>query len=65
MKFIPLKADLGHLFVGNFYPCRVLIGVQLALHPQARLGRGGRNQLNDNFVTDQRLASPVLANERE
>ena len=56
MKFIPLKAALGHLLVGNFDPSRVEMGVQLTFHPQAGLRRGGRDQLDHHFVTRQRLA---------
>ena len=49
----------------GFDSLRVLPGVQTALHLEPGLGSGGRDQIDDHLVTDERFAAPVLGNERE
>src|SRR4051794_21222904 len=62
---IPPKIDLLHLLLRDLDPRGIDTLVQFAGDPQARLGRRRRNEVDDRLVTHQRLASPVLADERE
>ena len=50
----------SHLFIGHLTTRKVAIRVELALHRQARLGRGRSNQFEDHRVARERLAAPVL-----
>jgi Endosomal/lysosomal potassium channel TMEM175 len=65
MEGISLEPQLRHLLIGNLDPCRIGIGIELAFHGETGLRRGGSDQINDDLVTDQRRAPPVLADERE
>ena len=65
MERVSSKSEFGHLLVGNLDPCRVDIRVKAAFHGQTCLGSGGGNEVDDDFMTDQRFAPPVLADERE
>ena len=51
--------------VGDLDPVRIRIRIETAFHFQSCLGRGRRNQVDDDFVADQWFATPVLADERE
>jgi hypothetical protein len=65
MKLVSSEMEFGHLLVGHLQPRRILVGVELAFHRQAGGGGSGCNKVDDDFMTDERLASPVLADERE
>jgi hypothetical protein len=54
------KVDLGHLGVGNPSPFRIGPFIEPTLNSQPRLGRGGRDQLDNDLMRHQRLAPPVL-----
>jgi hypothetical protein len=63
VKWVSLKIQGGHLLWGNLDSCRINVGVQLAANLQTVFGGGGGNQLDDDFVTDERFAAPVLTDE--
>ena len=46
-------------------PGRVSVGVQLALNPQPRPGRGRPDQVHHHLVAHQRLSAPVLTDRGE
>ena len=52
-----LVRHLGTLFIG--------VPVQAALHGEAGLRGSAGDQLHDDLVCQQRLAAPVLGDERE
>ncbi len=60
MKGVWQDGKRSHLFIGHFTTRKIAIGVELALHRQARLGRGRSDQFEDHRVADERLAAPVL-----
>lgn len=62
MKGVADKREQGHLFIGNLATRWIGVGVELALHHEASLGRGGGDQGEDHRIAEQWLASPVLAN---
>ena len=65
MELFSPKLEFRHLLVGHFESRLVDIGVDLAFHGQASLRGGCSDQVNDDLMTDQRFAAPVLADERE
>src|SRR5580700_3808318 len=65
MKLVSSEMEFGHLLVGYLQPRRILVGVELAFYCQAGGGGSGCNKVDDDFMTDERLAPPVLADERE
>ena len=65
MKLVSPELEFGHLLVGNFQPRRISVGVELAFHRQAGGGGCGGNEVDYDFMTDKRLAPPVLTDERE
>ena len=54
------KVDLSHLRVGNPSAFRIGPFIEPTRNPQPRLGRGGRDQLNNDLMRHQGLAPPVL-----
>jgi len=65
VEFVALEVDGVHLGIGDFDAGGIGIGVDLAAHLEAGIGRGGGDQLDDGLIADQRPASPVLRDERE
>ena len=63
VKLVSPELEFSHLLVGNLEAGWIGIGVEFALHRQARRRCGGSNEVDDDFMTDQRLASPILADE--
>ena len=59
------ELDVIELLVGHLDSGLILIRVQdcLDFEPGARLG--ATNQVDDSFIIDQRLSSPVQTDERE
>src|SRR3954451_12073154 len=57
--------DRSHLAVADFDPRRIRGGVDLTLDAQPGARGGSGDQLHDGLITDQRLAAPVLGDERE
>ena len=56
MEFGAFDVDGGHLGCGDDNAFGVLAGVELAAHGEAGLGRGGRDQLDNRAIVDERLA---------
>jgi hypothetical protein len=65
VKRVGLEVDLSDLLVGDAAPLGVATVVDLASHAQTGLRRGRRDEAHDDLMGDQRLASPVLRDERE
>src|SRR5512135_3434057 len=65
MECVPPQSDLPHLFLRDLDPRGIDTLIEFACDFQTRLGRRRCNEVDDRLVTDQRLASPVLADERE
>src|ERR1700753_1757700 len=65
MEFVVGDVDRLHLLFGYLDTLWVEAGVHLTTGFEAGLGRGGSDQLDDHRVADQRLATPVLADESE
>ena len=60
---IGAELDGGEFLLSNFDAFRILSRIQLTLHAKAGFGCGRGNQVDDDFMTDQRLATPVLRDE--
>ena len=65
MEFFSPKLEFRHLLIGHFESRLVDVGVDLAFHGEAGLGGCCGDQVDDDLMTDQRLAAPVLTDERE
>ena len=65
MELFSSKLEFSHLLIGHLEPRLVHIGVDFALHRQPRLCGGCSDQVDDDLMTDQRLAAPVLSDEGE
>src|ERR1700736_5313014 len=59
------QVDASEIGVGDFDAGRISVGVDLGMNLEAGFGGGSSDQLNDDLVADERLAAPVLGNERE
>jgi len=62
---ITIDVDRIHLHIGNPDGFGITVLVEVASHIQPTFGRCGPNELDDDFVADKRLASPVLCDECE
>src|SRR6516164_7625060 len=69
---VPLAVELGafdvdggHLGVGYDNAAGVLAGVEFTAHGETGFSGGGRDQLDDDPVADERFGAPVLADEGE
>ena len=65
MKSVGLESYLFELFVGYGNTFGIRIGVQLGMYDQSLGSARMSNQFNDGLQGRQRLASPVLRDERE
>ena len=65
MERVPLQPEFGHLSICDLYSCRIGVRVEIALHGQACPGGRAGDEVDDDFMADQRPASPVLADKRE
>ena len=63
VKRIRSKPYVLQLSFAHFDAVGIRVGVELSPDLQASLRAGGRNQLYDDRMTDQRLASPILTDE--
>ena len=65
MELFSPKLEFRHLLVGNSEALRIDIVVDLAFHGQA-VRRGGRgDEVDNDLVADEWLATPVLADKGE
>src|ERR1700752_584820 len=60
-----LDVDGGHLGIRYDNAAGILAGVELAAHGEAGFGGGGRDQLDDDAISDEWFGAPVLADEGE
>ena len=65
MELFSPKLEFGHLLVGNLEALQIDIGVDLAFHGQAGRRCGCGDEVDDDLMADEWLATPVLADERE
>jgi len=65
MELFPPKLEFSHLLIGYLESRLVDVGVDFALHRESCLCGGCGDQVDDDLMTDQRLAAPVLTDERE
>jgi len=65
MKPIALDADGCDILVRNLDAFGIRAGIDFSPNPQSSLGGGGRDQIDDHFVTDHGFAASVLTNEGE
>ena len=65
MERLGAKRERVHSMPADLDAGGIGSGVQTRAHPKARGGRRRGNELHDDFVGDEGLAPPVLADERE
>ncbi len=65
MKSIAHNVDLLHFFAADLAPVRILPTIQTAFDFQPFGRRRLRDQVNDGFIINQRLPSPIEGDERE
>jgi len=65
MESVWLYLDGSKLLLADLDPFRVFSGIQLALNAQSGFCGGSGDQVDDHFMAHQRLAKPVLRDERE
>ena len=65
MELGPFDVEGGDLGVGHDNAAGVSAGVEFTAHGEAGFGGSGRDQLDNHPIADQRLGTPVLADERE
>src|SRR5260370_29876566 len=61
MELFSPKLEFRHLLVGNPEALRIDIGVDLAFHGQAGRRGGCGDEVDNDLVADEWLATPVLA----
>jgi hypothetical protein len=61
MKLVSPKLEFGHLLIGDLDSRGIGVRIEFAFYYQTCLRCGPSNEVEDDFMTDQRLASPVLA----
>ena len=65
MEAIGEQLDDGKFLLADLDSFRVLAGVQLALNTKTGFRRGGGDQVDNDFMTHERFAAPVLGDEGE
>ncbi len=65
VESITIDVDRTHLRVGDPDGLGITILVEVALHIKPAGRRRGSNELDDDLVADERLATPVLCDECE
>ena len=65
MEAVGEQLDGGKFPLADLNPFRVLARVELALNAKTGSGGGGGDQVDDDFVTHERFAAPVLRDEGE
>ena len=59
MEIVGLQVDLRQFVVGDYGALGIGLRVQLTADFEPGLGGGCGNQVHDDFVADQRFATPV------
>jgi hypothetical protein len=65
VEVVAVEVDGSEILIGDFEAGWVGVGVELAADGEPGGGRGGGDEADDDGVTDEWLAAPVLADERE
>jgi YD repeat-containing protein len=65
VKDISPEAEFRHLFVGDLDTRWVGVWIEATFYSQTGLGGCGGDEVDDDLMADQRLAPPVLTDERE
>jgi len=65
MEVMAGEVDAFDLGVGHLYASSIGVLIELATNLEARTGRRGSDKLDDGLVTHQRLAAPILSDERK
>ena len=65
MKQGPFNLNLPQLLGTDLDPFRIKVAIQSALDLEAGFGGGGRDQIDDHLVADQRFPAPILADMRK
>src|SRR6266581_2329122 len=65
MKGITLDIDAPELFIGDLLFRLVVMLVKHSFNMQSRFGRGMSDKLQDDFIGNERLGSPVDGDEIE
>src|SRR4051794_33465421 len=65
MEIVTRDVDVVHLVVGDFDARGIALVIDLASYLQAGVGGCGADQLYDGLMADERLAAPILRDERE
>ena len=65
MEVMAGEIDGIELGVAHLYAYRIGVLIELAANLEAGIGCGRRDELNDCLVAHQRLAAPVLSDERK
>ena len=65
MEGVSLKPEFGHLPVGNLDAWRICVRIQIAFYRRTVFRCSSRNEIDDDLMTDQSLAPPVLGDEGE
>src|SRR3972149_2057170 len=60
MKIGGLQVDCCQFFVRHFDTCWIETLVEFSLDCESLLGRGRRNQIDDDLMADQWSATPIL-----
>ncbi len=63
VECVSAESEFGHLLIGNLDTRRIDIRVQITLDRQAAFRGGACDQVDNDLVADQRLATPVLTDE--
>ena len=58
-----MDVESGHLRVGNLGALRIIVFIELTGDGESAVGGGAGDQLDDDQVADQRLATPVHGDE--
>src|SRR5450759_1200991 len=65
MELFSPKLEFSHLLIGHLESGLVDVGIDFAFPRESCLCGGCGDQVDDDLMTDQRLAAPVLTDERE
>jgi hypothetical protein len=63
MEVCGIEADGGHFCIGDDNALWVGVGVEPALDGEARTGRRCGDELDDDLMADEGLATPILGDE--
>ena len=65
VEHIRLQTDPSEFLVGHLGSGRIAVGIEFGMDLQPFGSGGGGDEIDDDLEADQRLATPVLADETE